>query len=84
MTHLTKPVKRTTAAMVREAGQARPVIVILQPPNLLGFRAKGCRKTYYLPAESCWSLAVKAETAAIQKQKRLEKQKSKRFAVCKL
>lgn len=70
MTDLNKPVKRVTHGMVRERG-LRPVVVILRPPNVLGFRAKGCRKEYQLTAEVCWSLAVKAEAAANARVKRL-------------
>lgn len=74
MTDLNKKVKRVTHKHIHEAGRTRPIVVILQPPGLLGFRAKGCRKIYYLPVENCYHLAVKAEVAL---QKKLKKQKKR-------
>ena len=61
MTNLKKPVKRVSRGLVREAGKLREVVVILRPPNVIGFRAKGCRKEYQLTAEACYLMAVTAE-----------------------
>ena len=74
MTNLSKPVKRVSAGIVREAGKDREVIVILRPPNVLGFRAKGCRREYQLTTESCYVLAVRAHVLEQKKKK----QKGKR------
>jgi hypothetical protein len=74
MTDLRKPVRRVSRGLIREAGKVREVVVILRPPNVLGFRAKGCRKEYQLTAEACYTMAVKASVLA---QKRLKKQKRK-------
>lgn len=71
---LKKKVKRETNGFIREAGKNREIIVILEPPNLIGFRAKGCRRVYHLTVEVCYSLAVKCEVAA----KRMEKKKAKK------
>jgi len=63
--------------MVREAGQMRPVVISLEPPYVLGFRAKGCRKTYKLTADVCYWLAVKAERQDKARQKRKLKKAKK-------
>ena len=70
MTQLTKPVKRNTNGLIREAGKLREVVVILRPPNVIGFRAKGCRKEYQLTTEICYNMAVKAEIAYKKKIKK--------------
>jgi len=75
MTNLRKPVKRVSAGMVRESGKPREVIVILRPPNVIGFRAKGCRKEYQLTTDGCYVLAVKAHIAAEKRRKAKEKKK---------
>ena len=75
MTDLTKPVKRVSAGLVRDAGKIREVVVILRPPNVIGFRAKGCQKEYQLTTESCYLMAVKAHVAD---EKRIKEQDKKR------
>jgi hypothetical protein len=75
---LKKPVSRESNGFVREAGKIRQVIIILSPPNLIGFRAKGCRKVYHLTANTCYTLAVKAEMAAIKRDK-MQNKKQKRI-----
>jgi len=69
MTDLRKPVSRVSRATVREQGRQRQIVITLEPPNLLWFRAKGCRRRYALTADICYQLAVKASVAA---QKRLK------------
>ena len=69
MTDLTKPVKRVSNGLVREAGKTREVVVILRPPNVIGFRAKGCRREYQLTTDVCYSMAVKASVLAEKRQK---------------
>lgn len=74
---LKKPVHRESRGLIREAGKVRQIIITLQPPNLIGFRAKGCRKMYYLTADACYMLAVKAEILA-QKREKKKQRKLKR------
>ena len=69
MTNLSKPVSRVSRGLVREAGKLREVVVILRPPNVIGFRAKGCRKEYQLTAEACYTMAVRAHVAEAKKRK---------------
>ena len=61
MTNLKKPISRVTNGKLHEAGKPRKIVITLEPPNLLYFRAKGCRKRYCLTAEACYMLAVEAE-----------------------
>jgi len=77
MTNLTKSVSWVSAGFVREAGKPRPVIVTMKPPNLLGFRAKGCRGTYWLTTDACYTLAVEAEVRD-KKRKCRQLKKSKK------
>jgi hypothetical protein len=79
MTNLKKPVKRVSAGFVRESGRAREVIVILRPPNVIGFRAKGGRKEYQLTTDGCYMLAVKAHLAYERKQKRIAKKQKRKL-----
>ena len=67
MTNLNKPVKRVTAGLVRDGPKTRLVVVIIRPPNVLGFRMKGCRKEYQLTAEVCYVMAVRAKVLVDKK-----------------
>ena len=78
MTDLKKPISRVQAGKVYEQSKYRPIVITLEPPSLLGFRAKGCRKTYYLDATACYTMAVRAHVIEQKKKKEREKQKRKR------
>jgi hypothetical protein len=67
MTTLKKPISRVSTGKIREAGKVRDIIITLETPNLLYFRAKGCSKRYSLTAETCYLLAVEAEVLAKKK-----------------
>jgi hypothetical protein len=58
MTRLSKKIERKTSATVFDRGKRREVIVTFEPPDLLGFRLKGTRRTYYLTPDGCYSVAV--------------------------
>jgi len=77
MTILKKPVSRRSSGIIREAGKAREIVITMRPPNLLGFRAAGCRKEYLLTAEACYCMALKAAFYATKRQKAAEKKKLK-------
>ena len=56
MTKLTKPLWRE----VRAYGSPRPLIIEIDPETKnLGFREKGRHKTYYLPIQLAFYMAVK-------------------------
>lgn len=78
VTDLKKTVRRLSSGLIREAGKIRQIVVSLEPPCLLGFRAKGCRKTYYLTAEVCYSLAVKVHVLDLKKQKAKDKREKRK------
>jgi len=69
MTDLRKPVSRVSRATVHEQGRHRQIIITLEPPSVLWFRAKGCRRSYALTAEFCYQQAVKASVAAQERIK---------------
>lgn len=77
MTTLKKPVRRVSSATVHEQGKNRQIIVILRPPNLIGFRASGCRREYTLTLDGCYVMAVRAHVAA-EKRERVKARKLKR------
>lgn len=75
MTTLSKPVRRVSPATVREQGKARQIVVTLRPPNIIGFRASGCRREYQLPLEACYTMAVRAHVLGEKKGRRQAREK---------
>lgn len=75
MTDLKKNISRVSRGLIREAGQHRQIVIELAPPDVLYFRAKGCRRKYSLTAEACYIMAVKAHVADEKKRKKAEKKK---------
>ena len=78
MTDLKKPIKRISSGVVRECGQVRPIVITLVPPDVLLFRAKGCRKSYALTANVCYTMAVRAEAERKRRDKQSEKKTSRK------
>ena len=66
MTLLNKPVRRETRCTFE---QHRPIIVTLEPGDVIAFRQKGCRKTWKTTLGACFHMAVKAEVRAEQAAK---------------
>jgi len=77
MTVLKKPISRVSQSQVFEKGKLRDIVVILEPPGLLYFRAKGMRKKYALPVAACYTLAVRAHVKDEKKRKQKERKKRK-------
>jgi len=74
MTPVKRRVVRETAALVRDRHKIRPVVLILAPPgDRIGFRAKGTRKTYFLPIHQCYILAVQAHADAMRAARKSHK-----------
>lgn len=69
MTNLTKPVSRVTPATAREVGKDRNIVVTMDG-KLLGFRAKGCKRKYWLPISACYTMAVRASVLASKREKK--------------
>lgn len=68
MTIIRKTVKRETRMPVFERGE-RNVIVSIEPPGVVGFRLKGTRTTYTLPADRLWWIAMQADMAMKKREK---------------
>ncbi len=64
MTKLKRTVSRETHGTIYSQGKHRSVVVSIEPPNVLGFRLKGTRTTYYLTSDGCYLAAVQATLAA--------------------
>lgn len=73
MTKVKKKLCRETHGGVFSQGKIRPVIVSLEPPNVIGFRLKGTHRTYYLTAEGLYIKAVQATLAAEKREKAKKK-----------
>ena len=78
MTPLRKTIRRKTFARIFSKGLHREIIVELSPPDLVGFRLKGERRTYHLPAEWCFRRAVAAWVESEKRRKREERKAAKR------
>ncbi len=80
MTPINRPLARESAAVVYSAGRRRPVVLELDPgmPDLVGFRLRGTRTTYYLPIGHCGREAVRNELARRKaERKKLRKEQAK-------
>ena len=66
---LKQKVERETSATVFERSRRREVIVSIEPPDLVGFRLKGTRRTYYLPADALYCAALKADVNTVPAKK---------------
>jgi hypothetical protein len=62
-------IRETTRA--RDAG--RNIIVSLEPGDVIGFRLKGCRQTFRMPLQACYSVAVKLELKALREAKKVRR-----------
>lgn len=78
MTRVTKPISRVTSSLIRERGKNREIVVHIEPRRI-GFRAKGCKRIYWLTADSCYVLAVRAKVRDDKKQKAKEKKERKKL-----
>ena len=71
MTSLTKPVRRRTRHLyaVLYAGEARSIVVSLEPGDVVTFREAGRRQTWSLPIDRMFRQAVR-EAAVAQRRER--------------
>jgi len=77
MIEVTRPLSRLSCSAIHSGGKSRGIVIELQPPgNIIGFRLKGTRKTYYLPVDHCFREAMRAELAR-QKRERIEARKNR-------
>jgi len=70
MTDLKKTVRRVTIGRRREKSKARPMIVSLEPGDLVGVRLQGTRQTYRISIEGVYEYALRQHLARIDKRAR--------------
>ena len=77
MTALTKAVRRKTRFpyAVLYAGKARPIIVSLEPGDVITFREAGRRHSWSVPIDRVFRHAVRDSALALRREKRLLKPK---------
>lgn len=74
MTDLTKTVKRRcTRINAGKPCHPKPLIVSLEPGDIIGLRVLGTRKTYHLPIYSVYLMAVEATVLERKRLKKLAK-----------
>lgn len=71
MTLLNKKVRRETGAKLDldSYSRGRPIIVALEPPNLITFSFKGQRKSYSTTIEALMQSVITAEVEANRKRR---------------
>ena len=71
MTEVNRKLKREACVSVFSRGRRRHVVVELSPPgDVIGFRLKGERSTYYLPIDWCYRTATDLAVRAARRAKR--------------
>jgi len=76
MTSLTKAVRRKTRFpyAVLYAGKARPIVVSLEPGDVITFREAGRRHVWSVPIDQIFRHAVRDAIQALRREKKLSKQ----------
>lgn len=71
MTNVDRKLARQSCVPMHSGGRHRPIIIELLPPGeLIGFRLKGMRTTYYLPVKTCYLEALKARMATLRAERK--------------
>ena len=72
MTVLTKPVRRKSrqSYVVLYAGEARPIVVALEPGDIITFREAGRRHIWSLPIDRMFRQAVREAAQAGRTQRK--------------
>ena len=78
MIKLNKRVSRVSHATIREAGKDRDIVIEIEPPGLVFFRAKGCKRRYGLPANALYMICLKAHVESERAAKRKLKCKNRK------
>ena len=78
MTSLTKAVRRKTRRTysVLYVSEARPIVVSLEPGDVITFRESGRRQAWSLPIDQVFRNAVREAAQALRRGKRRQKQAS--------
>lgn len=71
MTSINKPVRRVTGAPYPcRGGERRPVVVSIEPGDVLTFRFKGMRRVFSYPVWSAALAAIRCTVAAEKAERR--------------
>lgn len=74
MTKLNNPVRRETKNTYSVLYvKARPIVVGIEPGDILTFREKGRRAVFTVPVDTIFRMAVRAHAARIAAEKRAKK-----------
>ena len=76
MTSLTKAVRRKTRRTysVLYVSEARPIVVSLEPGDVITFRESGRRQVWSVPIDRVFRHAVKDAAQALRREKKLSQQ----------
>lgn len=70
MTELRKRVSRLTISRRREQSKSRPLIVSLEPGDIIGIRLQGSRQTFRVSIEGVYEYAMTRHLARVEKRAR--------------
>lgn len=70
MTELRKRVSRVTISRRREQSKSRPLVVSLEPGDVIGCRVQGSRQTFRVSIEGVFEYAMRLHLAKIEKRAR--------------
>jgi hypothetical protein len=77
MTPIRKAIFRVTDTMIRDGRKMRPIVVGVEPGDVLTFRLKGTRKTYMLPISACYHRAGVLEGERLRAERRAKRKGAK-------
>lgn len=70
MTELLKTVRRVTRGRRREQSKSRPLVVSLEPGDIIGCRLQGSRQTFRVSIEGVYEYALRLHLARVEKRAR--------------
>ena len=75
MTRLNKKVRRETFARLDldKFSRGRPIIIELEPPDLISFRWKGLQKKYSAPVSKLMQITIQAHVDAERRERKRKK-----------
>jgi phosphoglucomutase len=70
MTDLRKPIHRRTIGTRREQSRSRPLIISLEPGDVVAVRIAGTRQSYRVSIEGVYEYAMRQHLARVDKRAR--------------
>jgi hypothetical protein len=74
-TDLTKPVRRRSSSLKRDAGKLRKIIVSMYPAGFIGLRLEKCRREETFDIAALYDLAVRSRVLRERQEKKKAKQR---------